>query len=90
MTLGVAVATLAATILLYVVIPKGLLPQQDTGLITGVTDAAQNISFRSMVARQQAIADIVRHDPDVAERHLLCRGGHDQSRPSTPGGSPST
>ena len=51
---------------LYVVIPKGLLPQQDTGLIIGVTDAAQNISFRAMVARQRAIADVVMQDPDVA------------------------
>ena len=60
------VATLAATIWLYIIVPKGLLPQQDTGLIIGVTDAAQSISFRAMVARQRAIADIVRKDPDVA------------------------
>jgi hydrophobe/amphiphile efflux-1 (HAE1) family protein len=65
LTLGVAVATLAATLVLYVVTPKGLLPEQDTGLITGVTDAAQSISFRSMVAHQRAIADIVMRDPDV-------------------------
>ena len=65
-TLGVAIATLATTIVLYLVIPKGLLPQQDTGLIVGVTDAAQNISFRAMVEHQRAIADIVMRDPDVA------------------------
>ena len=64
-TLGVAVVTLVATIWLYVIVPKGLLPQQDTGLIIGVTDAAQSISFKDMVARQRAIADIVRRDPDV-------------------------
>jgi len=66
LTLGVAIFTLACTIVLYVIIPKGLLPEQDTGLITGVTDAAQNISFSAMVARQQSIAEVVMQDPDVA------------------------
>ncbi len=66
LTLAVAVLTLAATVILYVVTPKGLLPEQDTGLIIGVTDAAQNISFRSMVSHQRQIADIVMRDPDVA------------------------
>ncbi len=66
LTLTVAIATLAGTLVLYVVVPKGLLPQQDTGLIIGVTDAAQDISFRAMVQRQRAVADLVRQDPDVA------------------------
>jgi multidrug efflux pump len=66
LTLAVAVITLGATIFLYVITPKGLLPAQDTGLIIGVTDAAQNISFRSMVSHQREIADLVRQDPDVA------------------------
>jgi multidrug efflux pump len=61
----VAILTMVATIWLYVIVPKGLLPQQDTGLIIGVTDTAQSISFTDMVFRQQAIADIVRRDPDV-------------------------
>ena len=65
LTLGVAITTLVATIWLYIIVPKGLLPQQDTGLIVGVTDAAQSISFKAMVERQRAIADIVRTDPDV-------------------------
>ena len=65
-TLMVAVATLVGTIWLYLLIPKGLLPQQDTGVIIGVTDAAQNISFQGMLARQRALADVVRRDPDVA------------------------
>jgi len=64
-TLMVAIVTMAATIWLYVIAPKGLLPQQDTGLIIGVTDSAQSISYKAMVARQRAIADIVRQDPDV-------------------------
>jgi hydrophobe/amphiphile efflux-1 (HAE1) family protein len=64
-TLGVAIITMVATIWLYMIVPKGLLPEQDTGLIIGVTDAAQSISFKDMVARQRAVADIVRRDPDV-------------------------
>ena len=64
-TLLVAAATLVATILLYIVTPKGLLPQQDTGVIIGVTDAAQNISFTAMVERQRTVSEIVRQDPDV-------------------------
>jgi hydrophobe/amphiphile efflux-1 (HAE1) family protein len=62
----VAVITLVATILLYVVVPKDLLPQQDTGVIIGVTDAAENISFKAMMDRVHAVSDIVRKDPDVA------------------------
>jgi len=65
LTLFVAVATLVITIWLYIIIPKGLLPQQDTGLIVGETDAAQSISFKAMVERQRLIAEIVRKDPDV-------------------------
>ena len=64
-TLGVAIVTLVATIWLYVIVPKGLLPSQDTGMIIGVTDAAQSISFKDMVTRQRAIAEIVQRDPDV-------------------------
>ena len=62
----VAVVTLVATILLYIIVPKGLLPQQDTGVIIGVTDAAENISFKAMMQRVHAVSDIVRQDPDVA------------------------
>ena len=65
LTLGVAILTMIATIWLYVIVPKGLLPEQDTGLIVGVTDSAQSISFKEMVARQRIIADIVRRDSDV-------------------------
>jgi hydrophobe/amphiphile efflux-1 (HAE1) family protein len=57
--------TLVATIWLYVIIPKGFLPQQDTGLLVGVTDAAQDISFATMAERQQAVADVVARDPAV-------------------------
>ncbi|MCX6897219.1 MAG: multidrug efflux RND transporter permease subunit [Verrucomicrobia bacterium] len=65
-TLWVAIGTLVITIWLYLIVPKGLLPQQDTGIIVGVTDSAQTISFKAMVGRQRVIAGIVQKDPDVA------------------------
>jgi hydrophobe/amphiphile efflux-1 (HAE1) family protein len=66
LTFLVAIATLVATIWLYAVIPKGLLPLQDTGMIIGVTDASQSISFQAMVERQRRVAEVVAKDPDVA------------------------
>ena len=74
-TLMVAIVTLVVTILLYIIVPKGLLPQQDTGLITGVTDSAQSTSFKAMVEHQLAIADIVRKDPDVVAVASFVGGG---------------
>src|SRR5438067_10431320 len=65
LTLAVALLTMVATVWLYIMIPKGLLPQQDTGLIIGMTDSDQSISFKAMVERQRAISDVVRQDPDV-------------------------
>ncbi len=62
----VAVMTLVATILLYVVVPKGFVPQQDTGIVFGTTDAAQDISFTAMSELQQKVARIVLTDPAVA------------------------
>ena len=73
--LSVAVVTLAATVWLYLIVPKGLLPQQDTGLILGITDAAQTISFRSMVQHQRAIAERVAKDPDVVYVASFVGGG---------------
>ncbi|MGA2793467.1 MAG: efflux RND transporter permease subunit, partial [Roseiarcus sp.] len=58
-------ATFVASVWLYVVIPKGFVPAQDTGLIAGVTDAAQDISFDSMSTLQRKVADIIKKDPDV-------------------------
>jgi multidrug efflux pump subunit AcrB len=58
--------TVAATALLYVEIPKGFFPQQDTGIISGLSDAPQDISFDEMVRRQHALLDVVAKDPDVA------------------------
>ena len=64
-TLLVAIGTLVLTIYLFLIVPKGLLPQQDTGQIIGVTDAAQNISFKAMLEKQRQVSDIVEKDPDV-------------------------
>jgi multidrug efflux pump len=65
-TLIATLATVALTGILAVVIPKGFFPQQDTGQLIGVTEAAPDISFARMMDRQQAIADVVLKDPDVA------------------------
>ncbi|AZY53778.1 MdtB/MuxB family multidrug efflux RND transporter permease subunit [Bordetella avium] len=64
-TLLVALGTFALTVLLYIVIPKGFFSQQDTGLIQGITQAPQTISFQAMSARQQEIAKRIAQDPDV-------------------------
>jgi multidrug efflux pump len=64
-TLVVAVATLALTGYLYVVIPKGFFPVQDTGLIQGISEGPQSISFAAMAERQQALAAEVLKDPEV-------------------------
>jgi len=64
--LGVAFLTLVATIVLYRAVPKGFFPQQDTGIIMGTTDAAQDISFIAMKELQQKVARIVLDDPAVA------------------------
>jgi multidrug efflux pump len=65
LTLAVAAATLVITALLYILIPKGFFPDQDTGLIQGVSEASQSISYAGMADRQQALAAAVLTDPDV-------------------------
>jgi hydrophobe/amphiphile efflux-1 (HAE1) family protein len=65
-TLMVMLGTIVLTGYLYVVIPKGFFPQQDTGLIVGLSEAAQDISFPAMAQRQQAVIDAVLEDPAVA------------------------
>src|SRR6202041_3254823 len=64
-TLLVTVATLVGTILLYVYVPKGFFPVQDTGLIMGVSEGAQNTSFAAMAQHQQALASVILKDPGV-------------------------
>jgi multidrug efflux pump len=65
-TLLVALATVAATVVLFVKTPKGFFPQDDTGFIFGMTEAASDISFSAMTKLQQRAAEIVRSDPAVA------------------------
>jgi len=57
--------TLAATILLYIYVPKGFFPVQDTGAILGVSESEQSISFSAMATRQQQLAGVILQDPDV-------------------------
>jgi multidrug efflux pump len=65
-TLLVAVATLVVTVVLYVVVPKGFFPVQDTGVIQGISEAPQWISFPAMAERQQSLARVILQDPAVA------------------------
>ena len=65
-TMLVFFATLAATVGLYAWIPKGFFPQQDTGVLFGISDAAQDVSFTAMRERQLALAEIIAADPDIA------------------------
>ncbi len=64
-TLLVAVATLGLTLLLYVAVPKGLFPIQDTGVILGISEAPQSVSFPAMAQRQRALAQAILSDPAV-------------------------
>jgi multidrug efflux pump len=65
-TLLVTLGTLVLTLFLYVVVPKGFVPVQDTGVITGVSEAPETVSFTAMAERQQKLAAAILKDPDVA------------------------
>ncbi|MFJ2529783.1 MdtB/MuxB family multidrug efflux RND transporter permease subunit [Pseudomonas helmanticensis] len=65
LTLLVAIGTLALTVFLYMVVPKGFFPVQDTGVIQGISEAPQSISFAAMGERQQALAKVILEDPAV-------------------------
>jgi multidrug efflux pump len=64
-TLLVTIGTLAATVLLYVVVPKGFFPVQDTGVILGISEAPQTVSFTSMAERQKKLVEILLSDPAI-------------------------
>ena len=85
-TLMVTLATLAATIWLYIVIPKGFLPLQDTGLITAVTEACTDVSFDEMQRRQSEIEAMIRAESRCHRRRFGDRRQpdqrHAQCRPS--------
>jgi len=65
LTLGVAVLTLAVTVILYVAIPKGFFPLQDTGLIQGIVEGGQSLSYEGMIRRQAALSETILKDPAV-------------------------
>jgi HAE1 family hydrophobic/amphiphilic exporter-1 len=65
MMLVVTLCTLAGTVALYIIVPKGFFPQEDTGFLTGITEAATDTSFEAMSVRQKAITDILSVDPAV-------------------------
>ncbi len=65
-TLIVTAATLVLTVYLYIVVPKGFFPVQDTGVIMGISDAPQNVAFEAMSVRQQQLAKVILQDADVA------------------------
>lgn len=79
-TLGVFGLTLALTALLYIIVPKGFFPVQDTGLIQVITEATQTSSFEAMSRRQQALADVILKDKDVD--HLASFIGVDGANPT--------
>jgi multidrug efflux pump len=64
-TLIVFLATLALTVILYIAVPKGFFPVQDTGVIQAISDASQSVSFNAMAERQQALARAILEDPAV-------------------------
>jgi multidrug efflux pump len=66
LTLLVAIITMGVTVLLYMVVPKGFFPVQDTGVLQGISVAAQTVSYGAMAEHQQALADAILKDPDVA------------------------
>jgi HAE1 family hydrophobic/amphiphilic exporter-1 len=74
-TLMVFFATLALSVILFMAIPKGFFPQQDTGLITGASEAAQDISFADMKNKQEQLGKIVLDDPAVASVAMAIGGG---------------
>ena len=82
-TLLVAVGTLVGTVLLYVAIPKGFLPQQDTGVIVAVTEAAQSASIPRMQVLQTRLAEIARADPAVVGVVSFVGAGSINATPNT-------
>ena len=65
--------TIVLTGYLYVVIPKGFFPQQDTGMIVGIAEAAQDISYPAMADRMEAVVDVVLKDPAMLRGRLQHR-----------------
>jgi HAE1 family hydrophobic/amphiphilic exporter-1 len=75
LTMLMAAATLAGTVYLYRLVPRGFIPNQDTGQISGSTEAPQDVSFEAMVARQQQVAAVLAEDPDIDAFSSSAGGG---------------
>jgi len=74
-TLLTFIGTVALAVLLYVFVPKGFFPQQDTGIIVGLTDAPQDVSFDEMVNLERRLTDVIARDPAVASWGAFVGGG---------------
>ncbi|HZC87004.1 MAG TPA: multidrug efflux RND transporter permease subunit [Steroidobacteraceae bacterium] len=74
-TLLTFIATVAVAVMLYVVVPKGFFPQQDTGIIVGLTDAPQDVSFDEMVRLERRLTEVIAGDPAVASWGAFVGGG---------------
>jgi HAE1 family hydrophobic/amphiphilic exporter-1 len=72
-------ATLALSVYLFIIVPKGFFPQQDTGLLTGISEAAQDISVADMMKHQAALGEIVRKDPAIAHVAMSIGGAGNSS-----------
>jgi multidrug efflux pump len=79
----IAVGTLVGTLALYVVVPKGFLPQQDTGVLVAITEGSQSISIPRLAALQTAVAQIVEHDPAVTGVVSFVGAGTINATPNT-------
>ncbi|MGB9067774.1 MAG: multidrug efflux RND transporter permease subunit [Candidatus Acidiferrales bacterium] len=75
LTLGVTIATVCLNAVLFVIIPKGFFPQQDTGLLNGSIQASQDVSFDAMRVKQRQFSEIVMHDPAVDSITAFVGGG---------------
>jgi multidrug efflux pump len=84
LTLFVTIATLGLTIVLAVLVPKGFFPQQDTGSLLGVSEAAPDVSFTKMMDLQRSVADVILQDPDV--QNVASFIGSDGTNPTTNSG----
>ena len=72
---AVTVLTVVITVVLFMLVPHGLFPQQDTGLLIGGTEAAQDVSYPAMKERQEAVNKVVEQDPDIANTLSFTGGG---------------
>ena len=78
--LGVTLATMVGTVVLYLIVPKGFFPQQDTGSMGAFTEAAQDVSFQALVKKQQLVNSIVLKDPAITSTAAFMSGGSNTAR----------